>query len=439
MPELCVRLENESHRIAFAAGVSIRELLEPTDQRVRSACRGNGACGLCRVRVVDGQVGEPTPSEQFHLQPEQLASGERLACQVRPEGDVCIEILAPALRSAWKAAPEGIFPRRARERVAYGRTPPADVRRPCGVAVDVGTTNLCLSVFDLSDGSCLADRWGHNPQADFGADVLTRLLAAAESPNVAQAMGWRVVEGIYDALLDVASHDGFDLRRVVEVKLVGNTAMLALLARRNYDRLLRPEQWALPLDCAPAAADLAEWIAAWGIHPQAAVEVIAPLAGFVGSDLLAGLVDVRLAGDRAPALFIDFGTNTEIALWDGSGLWVTSAAGGPAFESSGIRYGIPAEVGAVYRVTCEEDEAERFRYQVLGDDRAKGICGSGLVDLIACLVARGRLSPLGRFVGGSGVFAFVAGGMRMTVSKQDIDLLQRAKAALGVGVHALCD
>lgn len=437
MPELCIRLDNESHRIAFARGLSIREILEPTDFRVRSACRGIGACGLCRVRIVSGRIAEPTLNEQLHLQPDQLASGVRLACQVRPEGDLCIEILSPALRSDWKASPEGIFQRRTRARVAYERELPADVKRPCGVAVDVGTTNLCLSVFDLTDGSWLADRWGRNPQADFGADVLTRLLAAAQSPGVAQELSWRVVGAIHDALLDVGSREGIDLRRVVEVRLVGNSAMLALLSGKNYELLLQPEQWTATVDCTPAPADTAAWVASWGIHPRAAVEVIAPLAGFVGSDLLAGLVAVRLAGDRAPALFIDFGTNTEIALWDGQALWVTSAAGGPAFESSGIRHGIPAEVGAVYRVVCDS-EPDRFSYRIIGDNRAKGICGSGLVDLIACLLKCGRLSVVGRFKGGGEEFGFVAGGKSMALTKKDIDLLQRAKAALGVGVRVLC-
>lgn len=439
MPELCVRLDNEAHRIAFAQGLSIREILEPTDLRVRSACRGIGACGLCRVRIISGRVAEPTLSELIHLQPDQLAGGVRLACQVRPEGDLCIELLSPALRSDWKASPEGIFQRRTRARIAYGRELPVDVKRPCGVAVDVGTTNLCLSVFDLTDGSWLADRWGRNPQADFGSDVLTRLLAAAQSPDAAREMSRRVVEAIRDALLDVGSREGIDLRRMVDVRLVGNTAMLALLSGKNYELLLQPEQWMAAVDCTPAPADTSAWAAGWGIHPRAAVEVIAPLAGFVGSDLLAGLVAVRLAGDRAPALFIDFGTNTEIALWDGQVLWVTSAAGGPAFESSGIRHGIPAEAGAVYRVVCDDCEPDRFDYRIIGDNRAKGICGSGLVDLIACLRKCGRLSAMGRFKGGGATFEFVAGGMSMALTKKDIDLLQRAKAALGVGVRALCD
>ena len=90
------------------------------------------------------------------------------------------------------------------------------------------------------------------------------------------------------------------------------------------------------------------WASVLGIHPQAAVEVVSPLAGFVGSDLLAGVVATRLT-EQPGSLLIDFGTNSEMALWDGQTLWVTSAAGGPAFESCGIQCGMPAEPGAIYR------------------------------------------------------------------------------------------
>ena len=94
---------------------------------------------------------------------------------------------------------------------------------------------------------------------------------------------------------------------------------------------------------------LAHWASELGIHPQATVEVIPPCAGFVGSDLLAGVLATRLT-DQPGGLLIDFGTNSEMALWDGRTLWITSAAGGPAFETSQVQCGMPAEPGAIYRV-----------------------------------------------------------------------------------------
>ncbi|MDD5404857.1 MAG: ASKHA domain-containing protein [Sulfuricella sp.] len=434
MPELVVRVNGATHSIPYEPGLSLRDILDATNYRVRSACHGIGACGLCRVRVIAGEAGEPTRNERLHLLPALLSQGVRLACQIRPAQDLQVEILNPAPPSNWKSPPDAALLQGAHERAAGDRWLPPGVKHPCGIAVDLGTTNLCLSLFDLAKGKWLADRWGRNPQQRFGADVLTRLAAATGSGDAAREMSRLVMAAIGEALLDIATREGFDPRRVVNVTLVGNTAMLALLSGRNAELLLRPENWERPVDCLPR--DTSGWVQEWAINPAAGVDVIAPLAGFVGSDLLAGLVATRFVEGAAPALFIDFGTNSEIALWSGEELWVTAAAGGPAFESSGIGCGMPAEAGAVFRVEAQADG--ELNYRILGDDRARGVCGSGLVDLIARLLESGRLQPTGRFAGGAASFAFRAGGTGLALDKNDVDLMQQAKAAIGVGIGALC-
>ncbi len=433
MAELVLDSGGAVHRIHFEPGSSLRDILDATDFRVRSACRGIGACGLCRVRVVDGDAGEATQNEHLHLTAALLAQGVRLACQVVPRGDMQIEILNLAPPSNWKASTDkGLAHRRGA--ADGGKWLPPGVKHPCGVAVDLGTTHLCLSLLDLTTGKWLAERWGRNPQLDFGADVVTRLAAAAESPEAAREMSRLAVAAIGEALLDIATREGIDLQRIVNVSVVGNTAMLALFSGLNYQLLLQPEHWTQPVDCLPR--DTSGWLAEWGINPAAGIEVIAPLAGFVGSDLLAGLVATRFVEAAAPALFIDFGTNSEIALWSGKALWVTASAGGPAFESSGIGCGLPAEAGAVFRV--KPDAAGGVLCQVIGGDRARGVCGSGLVDLIACLLDSGSLSSTGKFAAGATAYDFMAGETALTLTKNDVDLLQRAKAAVGVGIRALC-
>ena len=157
----------------------------------------------------------------------------------------------------------------------------------------------------------------------------------------------------------------------------------------------------------------------------------------MGSDLLVGAVTTRLTEDGAGRLLIDFGANSEIALWDGHVLWVTSAAGGPAFEGSGINCGLPAEPGAIYRVNAQQDGMLDFG--VIGGGPPRGICGSGLVDLIANLVRSGRLTDMGRFapsVSGNG-FALAHGEPDVILTKAGVDVFQRAKAAIGAGVQIL--
>jgi len=137
-----------------------------------------------------------------------------------------------------------------------------------------------------------------------------------------------------------------------------------------------------------------------GLSGQVIIRFIPPLGGFIGSDLLAGIIATDLLGQPANSLLIDFGTNSEMALWDGEKLRVTSAAGGPAFEGCGISCGMSGETGAVYRL--ESGQGQSFKLGVIGNGGPVGVCGSGLVDAIAWLRRNDSLDKLGRYRNGIG-------------------------------------
>jgi len=142
----------------------------------------------------------------------------------------------------------------------------------------------------------------------------------------------------------------------------------------------------------------------------------------------------------AKTLLIDFGTNSEIAVWDGTTLWATSTPGGPAFESCGTDFGVPAEAGAVYRA-IPGDASGGFACDVIGAEAPRGLCGSALVDVVACLVRDGRLKRTGNFapeVGDDGV-VIVEGEPDLVLRKRDVDAFQRAKAATGAGTLSLLE
>ncbi len=434
MPILIVELEKGERRIPFSAGQSLRDILDTTDIRVRSGCRGMGACGFCRVRIEAQKAGEPMAIEHTYLDRSQLAQGIRLACQVVPKQDLQIVILGHAPKSNWRNLPAAEIRHDKHYPVCPSSQLPQDVKTPKGVAVDLGTTHISLSLHDLADGQRLAGRHGLNPQTNVGSDVMARLAAASESSEQAQKLSQQAIRAIGHALSDMASREGINLLQVVRLTVVGNTAMLALLATRNFELLIQPSQWERPIDCLPE--DTSAWSAFWGIHPQAKIEILPPLAGFVGSDLLAGVLATRLTGNETGTLFIDFGTNSEMALWDGQTLWVTSAAGGPAFEGSGISCGVPAEPGAIYRVSLEEGIAD---VAVIAGGKALGLCGSGIVDLISNLIRSGKVTEKGLFapeVAGNG-FLLLKGERRIILTKADVDIFQRAKAAIGTGIEIL--
>src|SRR3990172_5881384 len=279
--EVChigVRMEGEEdeavRHLSFRPDPSLRDILNGSSARVRSGCAGNGACGLCRVRIDAGDGGEPTTAEHLHLGREAVAAGTRLACRPTPQG-------------------RG------------------------------------------------------------GADVIGRLDAAARSEVGAHWLRRLAIEAIGNGLSELSLEEGIALAEVGRVVVVGNSAMLELLTGGHPGALLDPAAWAGPVECrlddVPALAE------AWGIAPAARVDLAQPLGGFVGSDLMAGVVACRLIENGESALLIDFGTNSEIALWSGGTLWVTAAAGGPAFEATGVGCGLAAEPGALYRLSRAPD------------------------------------------------------------------------------------
>ena len=435
MPLLKVTWQGRQRTLSFESDPSLREILDTTDSRVRSGCRGNGRCGLCLVQVEAGTVNEPTENERLGLTQEQLDQGIRFACQVVPRHDLWISIVNPAPASNWKSiATHEYFSPLASPTIV--NTQRQGIRLSTGVAIDLGTTHISITLWDMYGGKRLTGRSGLNQQLLFGADVMTRVVAATESVERAREISQLAVDSIGEALFDICSREGLNPLDITHVSIVGNTPELALLSEINYDMLLQPKFWTRQIDCQPG--NTRSWSTAWHVNPDAVVDVIAPLAGFIGSDLLAGVLATSMTTQTKVSLLIDFGTNSEIALWDGSTLWVTSAAGGPAFEGSGLSCGMPAVAGAIYQIEHNE-YSQDFTLQVLAGADPKGLCGSGLVDLIACLLRTGVLDRKGKLtdeMAGEG-FPLLKGSQVIVMTNRDVDIFQRAKAAIGAGIRLL--
>ena len=442
MATLAVHANGGVQHVAFVPGQALFRLLLAAEVPIRCGCNGVGGCGLCLVRVIAGTADAPTPLEALHLDDAQRATGVRLACQLIPRGDLAVEVLATAARPAWHYLSRG---ETAPPRVALRPAHPAPTASAAtgstragrlGVAVDLGTSTLSLSLFDLTTGHWRAGCRGPNPQGLFGQDILTRLMAAIESPVQAGQMRQAVVEAIGLAISGLAIRARVQTADIAVVTLVANPTMLALLTGDRIARLIDPRRWSQPITCRPA--DPAAWALAWGIDAAARIDLVAPLAGLIGSDLLAGLIATGLTDTADAGLLIDFGTNSEIALWDGATLWSTSAAGGPAFEGSGLSCGLPAEPGAIDRLMFHDGNPV---WHVIGGGPPRGLCGTGLVDLIAGLRRAGQLTERGRFSPAvpSAGFALAAGAHRVRLSGADVDLFQAAKAAIGAGVALLLE
>lgn len=427
---LSVHYHDETTHLSLKAGQSVRDALDQTELRVRAACGGTGSCGACGVRILSGAVTPPTASEYVKLDRSQREQGLRLACQLRLTGPAEITLDDPAPASPWKSIPdENLF--------AQTDALPQLERHIYGLAVDLGTTHIRLALWDRKTGRRIATRIGQNPQIAFGADVLNRISGALSSPDHAAEIAGLARDAILRGLHDMLARDvGLVtpmLADIGQVVLVGNTAMLSLLTRTGTAALLDPSNWLASIDYQPA--DMAEWPRQWGL-PNATFLFPPPIAGFIGCDLLAASLAVKIIDGASGTLLLDFGTNTEIALWDGETLFATSVPGGSAFEGGGVQNGMGAEVGAIYRVEpCEQGVS----CDVLGGGEAKGFCGSGLIDGLAILLESDQLKPSGRFAaisGGLGV-ALIPGIARSVITGSTVDSLQRAKAAVAAAVEVL--
>ena len=197
-----------------AAGKSHFRQAHPCCQILQGAgildsCRlpGDGSCGLCLVQIEAGEVGPPTKNEHLLLPPEQLTQNLRLACQLIPEDDLHLRIINTVSKFAWRDLTPDCLPCGPSHPPPSAARPPAD--NAYGLAIDLGTTQISLSLRDLKHGQRLYARVGPNPQSLYGADVVTRLIAAGESPENARRLGRMPLEAVADTLHEMGLRNGF--------------------------------------------------------------------------------------------------------------------------------------------------------------------------------------------------------------------------------------
>ena len=427
---LFVHSDDCALRLTVSESISIRNALDLTDLRVRAACGGMGSCGACLIKITEGDFNSPTLAERQKLLPEDLHAGLRLSCQLHAHSHGSLFLEQPAPKSQWKSIDLTSF-----NRSFEGDT--AIDQFPYGIAVDLGTTHIRLSLWNRQTGRHIANRLGINPQVAYGADILTRLDANRLNSTDNQRLCQEARKAIVDGVRDILSRDMGEiaplLKQVGKVLIVGNTVMLSLVCGEDTNPLYELENWHKSVACQPQ--DHESWRRAWRM-PNAEIEIVQPLAGFVGSDLLADLLATQLTQQPVPKLLVDLGTNTEIAVWDGSTVWVTSVPGGPAFEGVGMRNGLTSETGAIYKV---KKPADAWQILTIGNSAVRGFCASGFIDAIALLLQEHQLKPSGRFAQPQTEqgYRLQADTRLSAIYASDIDIFQRAKASTAAAMAQL--
>ena len=465
---------------------SLLELARKLGLPLQAACGGKKICGRCRVMIEESQEALPPPSERERKAlGEWLRQGYRLACEIvlsgsgrvsipeesqtrRPAiltsdgfGDIPIH-LQPAVEPYYLEVPPPILEKviadrerlqdaleaayglkkvdvdplvlphlpwilRARENqvtaaVRNGREVvglfPGREERLLGLAVDIGTTTLVCYLLDFRTGERLAVASGLNPQIHFGDDIISRIGFCQKDPEGSVQLRAAVREGLNDLIGRLMEETGVRTELILETAVAGNTAMhhffLGLetryLAQAPYPPAVREGLILKARDVGLA------------INPSGAVQMLPLEAGFVGSDIIAGVLATGLHKSRRVRLLIDLGTNGEIVLGNKDRLLCCSTAAGPAFEGGHIRWGTRASPGAIDRVRIDPEDLE-VSLETIEDQPPQGLCGSGILSAVAEMIRRGILLAKGNFNS-----AITSARLRTGLDGQEMVLLRHGES-----------
>jgi uncharacterized 2Fe-2S/4Fe-4S cluster protein (DUF4445 family) len=444
-----LRFLPDGTEVRVPSGTPIFDAASWNGVAIDSTCGGHGTCRKCKVQVLRGEV-PVNALDPRAFSPQELRGGWRLACRAPAREDVVVSV--PPLQTRPKAALVGVGrhvilrpavqkryveldeptledqrsdvqrlldaiddlePHLGLEVVRkLGRVlrdahykvtavivdeemidvEPGDTTgRRHAIAFDLGTTTVVATLLDLEAGQPLSVHSMLNRQQPFGADVISRISATMLDPATLDELRGRAQESLAQLASEACEVAGVAPEEVYEIALCGNATMMHLALG------IDPE----PLSMAPFVVTTHELpptrAVDFGVavHPRAPAFVFPSLGAYVGGDIVAGMLATGLSRDRRIRLFIDVGTNSEIALGCNERVLATAAPAGPAFEAAQIRCGMRAAEGAIEGVTIADDALE---LQVIGDAEPMGLCGSGLVDCVAELVRAGLLDHSGRFV-----------------------------------------
>ncbi|MFP4546247.1 MAG: ASKHA domain-containing protein, partial [Methanomassiliicoccales archaeon] len=318
-----------------------------------------------------------------------------------------------------------------------------------GVAVDIGTTTVVAYLMDLISGECKAISSEMNPQIRYGDDVLSRVTFSMHNSEKGQLLQSSIVDCLNRLIENCCKEAHVPEDRIYEVAVVGNTAMHHFfygLDASNLGRSPYVPSIARALEVKAREVGLHS-------HPEAYCYSLPNVAGFVGADHTSVLLSTRLWEAEEPQIAIDIGTNGEISVGSKDGIASTSCAAGPALEGATIKFGMRGASGAIDHLTIDKDW--NVEYTTIGNRKARGLCGSAIVDAIAEMFKAGVLEPSGRIrkeidspriIESDGEVQFIIAYEEeasldepVVITQGDVGEVQCAKAALYSGVTMLMD
>jgi uncharacterized 2Fe-2S/4Fe-4S cluster protein (DUF4445 family) len=318
-----------------------------------------------------------------------------------------------------------------------------------GIALDIGTTSLVMYLVDLLTGEVMGTQSGYNPQIKYGEDIINRIVYSNKKGGLARLKGV-MVDTLNKMIVKLVSGSSINTRDVVSVMIAGNPTMMHLFYGVP-PRYIRQEPY---VTVANKFSDSTTREVGIKHLSNAHVYCLPGIASYLGGDITSGVLASGMYREKELALFIDLGTNGELVVGNSEWMMGCSCSAGPAFEGGGVKCGIRAADGAIEKVSIDQ-ESYKCNIDVIGEDRPRGICGSGLIDVIGEMYLKGVIDRKGKFnqdIGNKYLecvekdcrYILVPAGESATgeniyISEVDIDNLIRAKAAVYAGIRTLLE
>ena len=417
-----------------------RTLFEYADElgiRVPASCGGTGFCHECIVEVGSGDeaLSPPSAEEEFLSWPYRLACRATIAnldCDV----EFALMRRSPQILTEGRATDLDLDPAIVRrgDEVFCGDDAIGDYRGHIyGLAVDVGTTTIVAQLVDLESGRPLVLSSFENPQRFGGSDVMHRI--SYDGGPFRGELHKTVINALNREIGEMCGEVGVSRREVYEISVAGNATMRDMffgldvqpIGRKPFRSTVEQEY----RDGKRETTSLTESAARLKIriNPKGRVYGAPLIACHVGADTAAALVTLDVESWTGTRMFMDVGTNTEIVIGHEGRLLAASCAAGPAYEGWLVRYGMPGYDGAIESVRLENGS---FACKTIGGVAPRGICGSGMIDLLAELRRSGQMAPQGQFADG-GDRVTIAPDQNITFSRQDASHLAQSKSAQCAG------
>jgi uncharacterized 2Fe-2S/4Fe-4S cluster protein (DUF4445 family) len=453
MTKLLVEFQPTGKRTFINAGETVLDAAQSAGVGLTSVCGGAGTCEECRIKVITGTLTPPTQIEKISLGDESIKAGWRLACQSFPLRDVKLLIPTESMTTVQRLQVDG-------EDKEFLLDPLTQNPGSFGLAVDVGTTKVAVYLIDLSNGHTVAKDGFMNPQVSYGEDVISRISYAGRVSDGAIHLQQILIQSINQVLPFLCKQVGISQDQIQDLVFVGNTVMHHLAAGLPVEQLGYSPFSPATLDSVSISS------VNLGIKTSTTSQVYFPpvIAGYVGADHLAMLLAIdaglllnqtiggrgnsgsnrlkrrkdNLFSQKSNIIAIDIGTNTEISLITPRDITCCSCASGPAFEGAHIQEGMRASPGAIERVMWKDG---KILWQTIDSQPPVGICGSGILDVVASLLQGNVIKSTGQLLGGnvySVVIAKESGlGRDIVVTRKDVHEIQLAKAAIRSAIDIL--